>query len=451
MGRHTLKEGKEMISGILNLGKSLGYVVKEEFPLEKKPGNPPAVDAAWLSDEDHDFPLMIFEIESKVTSSIANNPVKVFGQPNENFEKPLFFFHIVLKGTTDSSKIKNLQTLFGLYNYRTYDLSKDDEVTRLIIDIISQHRRLYRKLDLEDLIKTFDHEIWKSADIEKILVSLEVRRFTANYLRTYASFSFHDPDFIKHYLRFLELHVHSHPKKAIPQEYGTYWGDMWSDPIHYGILIYSFPDKSAEYLQRFRNWQEKSTYLTMIGPHFGLSRDYDEFILGLSPPFWAFLAALMKKCSEAVEYIADQCQLILEELRESAPRISFFTALWLLHIAAAVSSNKHFEFARSLINHKAGISEFFLYNPPNSIPLEGENDTESDKKWNKELQERPIKVPDMDEFLSKLNNALTKANSKEEDVLCLAFEVLLDPGIHASWAQRIDRCLHPNKALAADR
>ena len=59
MGRHILKEGKEMISGILHLGKPLVYVVKKEFPLEKKPGNPPAVDAAWLSDEDHDFPLMI--------------------------------------------------------------------------------------------------------------------------------------------------------------------------------------------------------------------------------------------------------------------------------------------------------------------------------------------------------------------------------------------------------
>ncbi len=441
MGRHILKEGKEMISGILNLGKSLGYVIKEEFPLEKKPGNPPAVDVAWLSEKDHDFPLMIFEIESKVTSSIANNPVKVFGQPNENFEKPLFFFHIFLEGTKESSKIDNLQRLFGLYNYRTYDVSKDGEVTRLIIDIISQHRRLYRKLNLEDLIKTFDHEIWRSADIEKILISLESHRFTANYLKTYASFSFHNPDFIKHYLRFLELHVHSHPKKTIPQEYGTYWGDMWSDPIHYGILVYSFPDKSDEYLQQLRNWQEKSTYLTMIGPHFGLSRDYDEFILGLSPPFWAFLAALLKKCPEGVQYIADQCQLILEELKDPAPRISFFTALWLLHIASSVSSYNHFEFARSLINRNGGISEYFLYNPPNSIPLEGDIDTESNRKWNEELQERPVNVTDMEEFRAKLNDVLSKSDSKEENVLYLAFEVLLDPGIHANWAQRIDRIL----------
>jgi hypothetical protein len=99
MGKHILSKGNEMISAILALGKSLGYVVKEEFPVEKRPGNSPAVDAAWLSDEDHDFPLMIFEIESKITGSIANNPVKVFGQPNEHFEKPLFFFHIFLDRT----------------------------------------------------------------------------------------------------------------------------------------------------------------------------------------------------------------------------------------------------------------------------------------------------------------------------------------------------------------
>ena len=146
MGRHILKEGKNMIASIVSLGNSLGYVVKEEFPLEKRPGNPPAVDVAWLSDEDHEFPLMIFEIESKVTSSIINNPGKVFGQPNEHLEKPLFFFHIFIEGTKDSSKLKILHSLFGLYNYRTYDVSREGEITRLAIDIISQHRRLYRKL-----------------------------------------------------------------------------------------------------------------------------------------------------------------------------------------------------------------------------------------------------------------------------------------------------------------
>jgi hypothetical protein len=436
MGRHILEEGKKMIAGIVSLGESLGYVVKEEFPLEKKPGNAPAVDVAWLSDEGHDFPLMIFEIESKVSSSVMNNPGKVFGHPNEHLEKPLFFFHIFLEGTKNSSKLDILHGLFGAFNYRTYELSKEDEITRLVIDVMSQHRRLYRKVNLENVIKTLDSEVWMPADIEKVLISLEERRFTANYLKTYASFSFHNPAFIRHYLRFLELQVNSHPKKSIPQEYGTYWGDMWSWPIHYGILVSAFPDKSSYYLEQLQNWQEKGSYISMIGPHFGLSRDYDEFILGLCPPFFAFLAALMNKCPDGVRYIADQCQLILSKLNKLPPKISFFTAVWLLHIASSVSSIDHFEAARSEIEGKGGISEVFLYNPPDSIPLQ-EIDTESDKRWVEKLQENPVHVPAMDEFRTTLKKLLAKSNNREEDSLSLAFQVLLDPGVHASWAQRI--------------
>jgi len=110
-----------------------------------------------------------------------------------------------------------------------------------------------------------------------------------------------------------------------------------------------------------------------------------------------------------------------------------------LHLLYLLTS--HFEFARSLINRNGGISEYFLYNPPNSIPLEGDIDTESNRKWNEELQERPVNVTDMEEFRAKLNDVLSKSDSKEENVLYLAFEVLLDPGIHANWAQRIDRIL----------
>ena len=64
------------------------------IPIDKKRTNSPAVYIAWLSDEDHDFPLMIFEVESKVIGAIANNPVKVFGLPNESFGKADFFFHL---------------------------------------------------------------------------------------------------------------------------------------------------------------------------------------------------------------------------------------------------------------------------------------------------------------------------------------------------------------------
>jgi len=155
MGYHKLEKGKELISAIIEVGKVLGYVAKNEFPIDKKRTNSPAVDIAWLSDEDHDFPLMIFEVESKVIGAIANNPVKVFGLPNESFEKPLFFFHLFLEPLDSSTKVDNLKNLFGLYNYRTYDLTNGNEYTRLLCDIFSQHRRLYKKIDLESILKGF--------------------------------------------------------------------------------------------------------------------------------------------------------------------------------------------------------------------------------------------------------------------------------------------------------
>jgi len=179
----------------------------------------------------------------------------------------------------------------------------------------------------------------------------------------------------------------------------------------------------------------------MIGPHFGQSRDYDEFILGLAPSFWAFLAALMRKHTEAVDYIATQCKIILAELEDLSPNASFFTALWLLNIASAGYSNKQFEFARSFINDRGGISETILYRPPSSISLGEDYETKSDRLWISELQKTPVKVPDMREFVSNLKIAVTKSYSEEENALHLAFEVLLDPEIHVKWAPRIKRIL----------
>jgi len=437
MGHHTLIKGKEIIDGILKLGKALGYVAKGEFPLEKASRNPSAVDVAWLSEENHDFPLMIFEVESRVTGAIANNPVKVFGQPNENFEKPLFFFHIFLSCPKDSKKIENLQALFGLYNYRTYDLSGTADHTRLIIDIVAQHKRLYQKIDLDGFLIVMKSKPWKYINLESVLSSIEKHRFLASYLKTYASRYFDSSDFKCHYLRFLLSYTETEASKMTPQDYGTYWGYQWQDPIHYCILIKCYPERQHYYYQRLVTWQEKTTSMSMIGPHLGLSRDYDEFIISLSPPFLGFLSALVKSCTEAVLYIADQAQLILDKLTRYSPNISFFMAIWLLHIAASVSSQKHFEFSREFINSSGGVSADFLYTPPNTIPIMGEGDTPEFKKWNVGLQHKSIQVQSMDEFKLQLRSLLGEKKFNEKDTFDLALEVLLDPGVHARWAQKI--------------
>ena len=437
MGHHKLDKGKELISAIVEIGKVLGYVAKKEFPIDKKRTNSPAVDIAWLSDEDHDFPLMIFEVESKVIGAIANNPVKVFGLPNESFEKPLFFFHIFLEPLDSSTKVDNLKNLFGLYNYRAYDLTKENEYTRLLCDIFSQHRRLYKKIDLESIIKVLKKPIWGSLDLEKILVHIETNRFSTNFLKTYGSFYFEGPDFKAHYLRFLRSYMQTDPKKSIFQEYGTYWGYQWVDPIHYAILINSDTANQKDYLDKFIDWQEKSTYMSMIGPHLRLSIDYDEFIICLAPPFLAFLSALVKGYKDAILYISEQLKIILEELANSAPRISFFSALWLLYVAAACQSEKYFNLSKNIINDSGGISERFLYSPPNSIPLDSHEDVEEFKDWSEGLQKNPIIVPELNTFRNQLDKIVVENRTKHENVFDFALDVLIDPGVHSNWSQRI--------------
>jgi hypothetical protein len=147
MATHKLAAGAEFISALLSLGEALGYVAEEEFPTENGAIGGPAVDVAWLSDEGQRYPLMIFEVESAATNSAANNPVKVFGPPNEQFEKPLFLFHVFLTGGVNTSRLKNLRHVFDTHNYRTYTLARG-EIPALLKDILSQHRRVPIGVDL---------------------------------------------------------------------------------------------------------------------------------------------------------------------------------------------------------------------------------------------------------------------------------------------------------------
>jgi hypothetical protein len=78
MADHKLPAGKQLIQGIAHLGTVLGYHVKKEFPVDEPTyGESPAVDVAWFSQKGNRFPLFIFEVESKATNGMTNNPLKV--------------------------------------------------------------------------------------------------------------------------------------------------------------------------------------------------------------------------------------------------------------------------------------------------------------------------------------------------------------------------------------
>jgi hypothetical protein len=99
-----------MIAGLAHLGRALGYAVEEERPIGESGA---AVDLAWYAAGETGVPLMIFEVESNATASMANNAMKVLSRDADDFIKPLFFFHVLLAGGPENDRIASLRRQWG--------------------------------------------------------------------------------------------------------------------------------------------------------------------------------------------------------------------------------------------------------------------------------------------------------------------------------------------------
>ena len=435
MSKHKLAAGAEVISSLTLLGKTLGYVSKEEFPTERSGNYGPAVDVAWLSDERQRFPIMIFEVESKATNSAAYNPTKIFGPPNEEFEKPLFFFHVFVAGSAQTSRLKNLRSLFGTHNYRTYRL-QEGEIPNFLKDILSQHRRLSMSVDFILLAKRLESIPLFRPHLIDVLHHIESLCFDVDYLVSYAKLADQRFCYFEQFIR----HLNSCYDRHLPEsvfDYPTFLGQMYPDPIHLGILHRAQSSEDGKWLDCLKRWQESSSDLTQIGPHFNLSYDYDQFILGLAAPFWALIAGLMRDDSQAIRYILEQCWLILDHLNPSA--FSVFFALWILHIAAAASSVHDFERARAHINELGGLSTAYLYAPPSAIHLEGEDE------WFEDFQSNAELIPDLLSFVQKHPCRLAHHANAQQGILRFALSVLLDDSVFYEWSPNLVWALAPLK------
>ena len=72
-------------------------------------------------------------------------------------------------------KKDDLEKLFGSYNYRVYELNKDEAKSDLIIDILSQHRRIKNKYNLYWLLHCIkdDIQFWGQISIDKTIEWVE--------------------------------------------------------------------------------------------------------------------------------------------------------------------------------------------------------------------------------------------------------------------------------------
>ncbi len=423
MAKHKLASSSRYIQSLISLGTSLGYEARGEYPAVVPARHGLAVDVAWLRDDNQRFPLMIFEIESAVTNAAANNPVKVFGQPNENYEKPLFFFHIFSKGGGNTSRIDALKGLFGTHNYRTYCLERG-ESKALLLDVISQHRRLAQRLDLVRLVAALESVPEFAPLIDDVLRHAEHCRFRVDFIINYARLAMTNPQYKSHFLRRLQANYDLPREERDPGGYGTYVGGMWTELIHLGVLHYACIGDAETWAEKLRDWQERSSYLSQIGPHLGLSYDYDQFVMCLAPPLCAFAGGLFRNDPGMVRYFASLLWQILDKLRPSPA--SVFNALWLLYLSAAIGDVNSFESARLHINDNGGIAGSFLESPPSIIDLEGESE------WYKEWNTNTLEVPSMEIFLktySRPNAAV--------DGIQLAIEVLTDDNAIYQWSNSL--------------
>jgi hypothetical protein len=434
MAEHKLAPGRVLIEGLKDLGQGLGYYAEGEHPVKEGPVNPPAVDVAWKADKEQPFPLMIFEVESVAGNAMANNAVKVFAQPTDKFEKPLFFFHVVLKSGEDNSPIENLKLQYGAANYGLYRIDHDEK-GMLIADILSQHRRHQRAIDLLMLYEHLGHKAWAGTNLDRVFEQVEALGFQTNYLNSYALLGQRDNLFQK---RFLNRLYADEAWKSGEQNtgYETYIGGSWCDPIHLALLAREFGDANQKFLESLKFWQEKSSYMSMIGPHFGLSHDYDEFVLGLSPAFLAITAAIWGTTSEARAYLVEQCEKIFTAIPNADASIFFFNGTWLLHLAAGLADGKAYDRVRISMNKRGGLPLGCLYAPAFLISIEDETD------WDEQLKGAPVLVPEQKQFIEETRQRYPKSPTHSE-AISLGIDILIKPEYNDTFAMRTIEMLVP--------
>ena len=333
MPPHSLPAGLQVLSDLEELALALGYSVVREHVVA---GTGAAVDLAWFAADDRRVPLMIYEIESSASASMANNAMKVFSKDVDDFVKPLFFFHLLLSGGADNARIAALRRTWGTYNYRVYRLNDVPEISRLVSDILGQHRRVTGTLDIVRLMSALWAPTWVLIDVERVFEVIERLDFDANYLGDLTRLAARDTRM--HDLYSGRLRRRHLDNEAYPGTYDTYLGDNFSSLIEIALLA-STGDISDEVATELLDaWQHRGSIpMDTIGPYLGLSVDYDQFILGAAPYVMAVSAALLSGKLSAKEWIACELAALIERLDEMGVPRRFTTCgrIWLVHIAVS--------------------------------------------------------------------------------------------------------------------
>lgn len=415
MAYHKLSAGKRLIEGITDLGQVLGYHIEQEFPVDEPIyGESPAVDVAWFSQKENRFPLFIFEVESKATNGMTNNPLKVYAQENRAFEKPLFFFHVVAQGGVHSSRPKNLEAQYGKNNYRIY-LIGIDGTDGFIRDILSQHSRVREDVDYLSLHQVLTSEVWpcKVGYSSLLAYAVELGLSKESVISSYVRICRHDPAIFPDLVKL----IIEDSKYCFANTYlDSYIGGEWHAPIFYSLLCGLSADKneSEHWSSMLLEWQNKSSYMPMITPSFGLSRDYDEFILGCAPQLITLCIASSSnngsfslELVKVIEKTLDKMGVCWEGLN---------SAIYLLHVSSALGAEDVFKKAKNYLLEFKELAEKDLFHPPSCVSFM-EEEFEDYFHYGE-----GIVIPEMGEFARLCLEKFQKENLKLENIVLRALD-----------------------------
>lgn len=368
MGEHKSIKSKILIKFFVQLGEILDYYVYPEYQMSSGAIGSQAIDIAWLKDDASKFPLMIFEIESSSNNAITTNPAKIYGKDSIAFEKPLFFFHIIIDAAEKSQKYSDLMGLFGKHNYDIFCINKDS-MNDLLVKIISQHRRINEWTQLEGMISLI-----LSNDKVKELISLDIILPRIEMLihdnqshslgEIYANIAVENKEFVDEYIKFL---VRAHEKDMLDAlDYQEYCSSIISTMINIGLLCYSHVQhkKNIDYIDLLQKYQNRHGYLQTIDYLPGLNSDYDTFIQNHISFYLALTVTLLKDNLVSQKYILDIMLHIIRKIQPDEDYVFEHHCSWALLVASSNSEfDSEYRYIKDLINQNGGIPKHILYGP----------------------------------------------------------------------------------------
>ena len=431
MSQHLLAPGKKLIEGLRELGRLLGYHVETEFPVNRDNTRvSQAIDVAWFAEAGQPFPLMIFEVESLPTNSMANNAVKVFAKPNVEFEKPLFYFHVVAARGRESDRVEDLRNMFGGHNYRLYRVG-EDEGTSLVNDILAQHRRIRANLPYSHLYELLTGPAWKGLVDARRIVGDSWRSGLARRqaLAAYARLCLDGADELDD-----ELAILTGESQALGWEdasnFPSYVGSIWGPLLLCALQIRRAPDESGRkrWTDALLEWQRESAQLPQLTPALHLGGDYAEFLLGLAAALVAAVAASTNGREELLDEFLPVLTGVLGRLEPGW--WGFHVALWLLHTSGRFDRHAEYILAKNYIDAAGGVESRVLLTPPSSMS----SDAEPSELFGDE-RGTPEPVPEMEALKERARGR--RRPTHPVDGRSLLLRILVDDTFFYQWTDEI--------------